>query len=158
MTTTEAAATTRSRQRVLATLAHREPDRVPIDFGSTAVTGIHVHCIAALRDHYALEKRPVKIHEPYQMLGIIEDDLQQALGLDVEGVFRRKTLFGFPIGDWKPWNFNGLEVLVPGAVRDRRRSQRRHGDLPGGRPRRAAERAHAPRLPLLRHHRPAGAD
>jgi uroporphyrinogen-III decarboxylase len=29
-------------------------------------------------------------------------------------VFGRKTMFGFPIGDWKPWRFNGLDVLVPG--------------------------------------------
>jgi hypothetical protein len=105
---------TPSRQRVLAALAHREPDQVPIDFGSTAVTGIHVHCIAALRDHYGLESRPVKIHEPYQMLGIVEPDLQEALGLDVEGVFPRDTLFGFPADGWKPWTFNGLDVLVPG--------------------------------------------
>ena len=107
-------ATTPSRQRVLDALAHRQPDQVPIDFGTTGTTGIHVHCVAALRDHYGLEKRPVKVHEPYQMLGLVDEDLKQALGLDVEGVYRRRTLFGFPVGDWKPWNFNGLEVLVPG--------------------------------------------
>ncbi len=115
MPTTDATMpTTPSRQRVLATLAHREPDRVPIDVGSTGVTGIHVSCVAALRDHYGLEKRPVRIHEPYQMLGLVEEDLQQALGLDVQGVFGRKTMFGFPLGGWKPWRFNGLDVLVPG--------------------------------------------
>lgn len=115
MPTTDAATpTTSSRQRVLAALAHRAPDRVPVDFGSTGVTGIHVSCVAALRDHYGLEKRPVKVHEPYQMLGLVEEDLQQALGIDVQGVFRRKTMFGFPVGDWKPWRFNGLDVLVPG--------------------------------------------
>jgi hypothetical protein len=115
MPTTDATTpTTPSRQRVLAALAHREPDRVPIDLGSTGVTGIHVSCVAALRDHYGLEKRPVKVHEPYQMLGLVEEDLQQALGVDVQGVFGRKTMFGFPIGDWKPWRFNGLDVLVPG--------------------------------------------
>ena len=42
---------------------------VPMDFGGTAVTGIHVSVVAALRDHYDLEKRPVKVIEPYQMLG-----------------------------------------------------------------------------------------
>ena len=115
MPTTDATTpTTPSRQRVLAALAHREPDRVPIDLGSTGVTGIHVSCVAALRDHYGLEQRPVKVHEPYQMLGLVEEDLQQALGVDVQGVFGRKTMFGFPIGDWKPWRFNGLDVLVPG--------------------------------------------
>jgi hypothetical protein len=112
--TDDAAPSAPSRQRVLTTLAHREPDRVPIDFGSTGVTGIHVHVVAALRDYYGLEHRPVKIHEPYQMLGLVEEDLQQALGLDVQGVFPPKTLFGFPTRDWKPWSFNGLDVLVPG--------------------------------------------
>ncbi len=106
--------TTRSRQRVLDTLAHRQPDRVPIDCGSTGVTGIHVTCVAELRDYYGLEKRPIKIHEPYQMLGLVEDDLQQAIGLDVEGVLPRSTMFGFPVDHWKPWRFNGRDVLVPG--------------------------------------------
>jgi hypothetical protein len=103
-----------SRQRVLTTLAHREPDAVPIDFGSTAVTGIHVSCVAALRDYYGLERRPVKVHEPYQMLGLVEEDLQQAMGIDTEGVFPRKTMFGFENRNWKPWRCqDGLEVLVP---------------------------------------------
>ena len=103
-----------SRERVLTALAHRPPDRVPLDFGSTAVTGIHVTCVSALRDHYGLEKRPVKVHEPYQMLGYIDEDLKAAMGIDTEGVYPRKTLFGFPADRWKPWQFLGLDVLVPG--------------------------------------------
>ncbi len=103
-----------SRERVLTSLQHSEPDAVPIDFGSTAVTGIHVSCVAALRDYYGLERRPVKVHEPYQMLGLVEEDLQQAMGIDTEGVFPRKTLFGFENRNWKPWRCqDGLEVLVP---------------------------------------------
>ena len=102
-----------SKQRVLTALNHQEPDHIPIDFGSTAVTGIHASCVAGLRQYYGLEHRPVKVHEPYQMLGLVEDDLQQAMGLDVEGVFPRKTMFGFENRGWKEWNFNGLEVLVP---------------------------------------------
>jgi hypothetical protein len=86
---------------------------VPIDFGSTGVTGMHATCVAGLREYFGLEKRPVKIHEPYQMLGLLEEDLQSALGLDVEGVFPRKTMFGFSNHDWKPWRMpDGLEVLV----------------------------------------------
>lgn len=102
-----------SKERVLAALNHRQPDRVPIDFGSTGVTGMHATCVDGLRKYFGLENRPVKIHEPYQMLGLIEDDLQSALGLDVEGVFPRKTMFGFANHDWKPWRMpDGLEVLV----------------------------------------------
>ena len=101
-----------SRKRVIDALNHRQPDRVPIDFGGTSVTGIHVSCVAALRDYYGLEHRPVKVHEPYQMLGLPDEDLKQAMGIDVDGVFRRKTMFGFPNENWRQWDFNGLEVLV----------------------------------------------
>ncbi|MGB7762623.1 MAG: uroporphyrinogen decarboxylase family protein [Bryobacteraceae bacterium] len=101
------------KERVLAVLNHRQPDRLPIDFGSTGVTGMHASCVAALRRHFGLENRPVKVHEPYQMLGLLEEDLQTALGLDVEGVFPPKTMFGFSNHDWKLWRMpDGLEVLV----------------------------------------------
>jgi hypothetical protein len=108
----QAAAT--SRARLLAALSHRQPDRIPIDFGGTAVTGVHASCVAALRDYYGLEKRPVRVHEPFQMLALIDEDLRGAMGVDVTGVFARSTMFGFPIERWKSWSFNGLEVLVPG--------------------------------------------
>ena len=101
------------RERVRAALDHRPPDRVPLDLGGTATSGVHVSCVAALRDHYGLEKRPVKVHEPYQMLGWIDEDLKRALGIDVEAVTPPKTMFGFPNQNWKPWRTpQGLEVLV----------------------------------------------
>jgi hypothetical protein len=104
---------TNRREKTMAVVAHKGGP-VPIDFGSTGVTGMHCSCVAELREHYGLEKRPVKVHEPYQMLGLIEEDLQEAMGVDVTGVFARGTLFGFPIDEgWKPLLFNGQEVLVP---------------------------------------------
>jgi hypothetical protein len=99
-------------ERLIDTLNHKQPDRIPIDFGGTPTTGIHVSCVAALRDHYGLEKRPVRVHEPYQMLGLVDEDLQNAMGLDVVCVYPRGTLFGFPEDEWKSWQLNGLEVLV----------------------------------------------
>jgi hypothetical protein len=108
-----------SRDRLRTALEHREPDRIPLDFGSTSVTGMHVSCVAALRDYYGLDRGPVKVHEPGQMLGLVEDDLRAAMGIDVTGVFPRKTKFGFPSAGWKEWNFRGLEVLVPGDFRTR---------------------------------------
>ncbi len=102
-----------SRNRVKKALNHQQPDQIPIDFGSTGVTGMHVYAVAALRDYYGLEKRPVKVHEPYQMLGLLEPDLQETIGVDVEGIFGNSTLFGFSNENWKPWRMpNGLEVLV----------------------------------------------
>jgi hypothetical protein len=77
--------TSLSRERLASALNHKQPDRIPIDFGGSSVTGIHASCVAALRDYYGLEKRPVRIHEPSQMLGQVDDDLKDALGVDVVG-------------------------------------------------------------------------
>jgi hypothetical protein len=48
------------------------------------------------------------------MLGLIEADLQEAMGIDTEGAFRRETMFGYRNQNWKPWRFQGLDVLVGG--------------------------------------------
>ena len=103
---------TASRERLVAALSHKEPDSIPIDFGGTSVTGIHVSCVAALRDYFGLERRPVRVHEPFQMLGLLDEDLLDAMELDVVGTFPRNTMFGFPTDKWKTWQLNGLEVLV----------------------------------------------
>lgn len=104
-----------SYERVLASLNHHQPDKVPVDFGATPVTGMHVRIVSALRDHFGLEKRIVKAYEPYQMLGLVEADLQEALGVDVEGVSAYETMFGYPNKNWKPWQFHdGFTVLVSG--------------------------------------------
>jgi hypothetical protein len=76
-----------------------------------------VSCVAALRDYYGLEKRLVKVHEPYQMLGWVDEDLAAALGIDTVGVVPRDNMFGFPNEKWKEWNFRGLQVLVPEKFR-----------------------------------------
>ncbi|MBI4910816.1 MAG: methyltransferase [Acidobacteria bacterium] len=104
-----------SRERVLAALNHTQPDRIPVDFGATSVTGMHVSVVAALRHRLGLEHRPVKIWEPGQMLGWLDDDLKDALGIDVEAIFPRKANYGLILDNWKPFRmYDGLEVLVPG--------------------------------------------
>jgi len=104
-----------SRERVRTTLAHREPDRVPVDFGGTTVTGMHALVVERLRAHYGLERRPVTVPVPYNMLGLIEDDLAMAMGLDLIGVLSRNTIYGYPNENWKefrtPW---GQVVLISG--------------------------------------------
>ena len=105
-----------SRERIAATLDHREPDRVPVDVGASPTTGIHVSRVYALRQALGLDApgTPVKVTEPYQMLGEVAPDLMDALGIDVVGLEGTATLFGFRNEGWKPWTlFDGTPVLVP---------------------------------------------
>jgi len=109
---------TTSRERVEAALNHKTADRLPLDLGSSGVTGMHVSSVYALRQRLGLDTpgTPVKVIEPYQMLGEIAPDLMEALGVDVVGLWRRRGLFGFENKDWKPWTFfDGTPLLVPGA-------------------------------------------
>ncbi len=107
------------RERVLCALDHREPDRVPVDLGATAVTGIHVSALGRLRRAVlgpSAAASPLRVHEPYQMLGLVDREVRDALGLDVVGVTPRRTMFGFECRDWKPLTlFDGTECEVPGG-------------------------------------------
>ena len=103
-----------SKERVNESLNHKQTDKVAIDFGSTSVTGIHVLAVEKLRNYYGLGKRTIKVIEPYQMLGEVDNELKSVLGIDTTGVFPRYTMFGFPNEGWKIFKtFWGQEVLVP---------------------------------------------
>ncbi len=105
-----------SRERVDMALNHLEPDRVPLDLGGSNVTSMHVSSVYQLRQALELDApgTPVKVVEPFQMLGEIGDDLLDALAVDVVGVNGRNTMFGFPNENWRSWTtFDGTPVLVP---------------------------------------------
>ena len=111
-----------SRQRVEAALNHQQPDHVPLDLGASAVTGMHVSGVYKLRQALKLDKpgTPVKVDEPYQMLGQVEPDLLDTLGVDVVGLGGPTNMFGFENKDWKPWTtHDGTPVLVPGCFNTR---------------------------------------
>ncbi len=117
----------RSKELLQVTLSHRQPDRIPVDFGSTGVTGIHVRSIENLRNYYGLEYRPVKVTRPYQMLGEIEEDLLDIMGVDVRGLKSPRNEFGIENTNWKEFRtFWGQVVLVPG---DFNTTTDRNGDL-----------------------------
>lgn len=105
-----------SRERVTLALMHQEADRVPLDLGGSNVTAMNVSVVYGLRQALGLDApgTPVKVIEPYQMLGETADDLLDALGVDVIPLRARKTMFGFMNENWKPWTaFDGTPVLVP---------------------------------------------
>ena len=105
-----------SRERIRSVLAHKQPDKLPVDFGSSQATGIHVHIVYKLRQYYGLDKpgTPVKVIEPYQMLGEIADDLKDVMGVDVAILEGRGTFFGYNKKDWKEWKLkDDTPILVP---------------------------------------------
>jgi hypothetical protein len=105
-----------SRERVALALDHKEADRVPLDLGGSATTGMQVSIVYALRQALRLDPpgTPVKVVEPYQMLGEIAPDLMDALGIDVVGLGKPTNMFGFRNENWKPWTMaDGTPVLVP---------------------------------------------
>jgi uroporphyrinogen-III decarboxylase len=104
-----------SKQNFVKTVNHQQPDKVVVDFGSAPVTGIHAVIVEKLREYYGLEKKPVKIIEPYQMLGELDADLIREMNIDVIGLGGEKNMFGIPNKDWKLHKtFWGQEVLFPG--------------------------------------------
>ncbi len=104
-----------SRTRLHETLNHKEPDRIPVDFGGTGVTGVHAKVVEGLRNHFGLEWKPVTVIEPYQMLGEIDEDLLELMEIDVVGLYGKKNLFGIVNNRWKEFKtWWGQVVLLPG--------------------------------------------
>lgn len=76
-----------SRERILTTLNHREPDRIPFDLGSTQVTGIHVVAYQRLRAYLGLPRVTPTLCDVIQQLALPDDDVIERLGVDVRGLF-----------------------------------------------------------------------
>lgn len=72
-----------SRERVLTALNHKEPDRVPIDFGGTTPTGIAGMAYNRLKSYLGIEVGKTQIYDVIQQLAISEPSVREAMGADV---------------------------------------------------------------------------
>jgi uroporphyrinogen decarboxylase len=100
-----------SRQRVLAALNHKQPDRVPIDFSGHRSSGIAAIAYARLRRHLGLAERPIRVYDMVQQLAIVDEDVLDLFGVDVVEMGR-----GFLTGDsqWKDWVLpDGTPCQIP---------------------------------------------
>ena len=104
------------RERLIKTLNHETPDRLCVDLGAGGQTGIGATALHHLNQAVLPGNNEiVKIIEPYQMLGEVEEPLRKKLQLDVVGIPGPSTLFGFRNENWKPFIMpDGTKVLVPG--------------------------------------------
>ena len=103
-----------SRERIKRAVNHQVPDRIPLDLGSTLVTGIQASPYAKLRKALGLKEKPVKVIDPFQILAEVEPEVREKLGVDTIGLWLPTNIFGFKNENWKPWRlFDGTKVMVP---------------------------------------------
>jgi len=90
-----------SRERVLAALNHREPERVPVDFSGHRSSGIMAIAYARLRDYLELPKQPIRVYDPVQQLAIVDEDVLQRFGVDTLELGRAFALEEKWWADWR---------------------------------------------------------
>ncbi len=106
-----------SRQRLQRTLEHKPVDQLCFDLGAGGQTGMGVCAVHRLRESlFGKSDHRVKVSEPFQMLGEIDEELRKAIGADVVGVHPPCDMFGLRQEGWKTFTMpvDGTEVLVPG--------------------------------------------
>ncbi len=96
-----------SRERVVATLNHKEPDRVPIDVGGTEVTSIHGVAYNALKRHMGLHDGATRLHHVYMQTATVEEPVRARFHGDIVRI-------GFEPKAWKTSTlFDGSPCEVP---------------------------------------------
>jgi len=100
-----------SRERVLAALNHKEPDRVPIDLSGHRSSGIAAMAYARLRHYLGLPKKPIRVYDPVQQLAIVDEDVLQRFQVDTIELGRA---FALEDKHWAEWTLpDGTPCLMP---------------------------------------------
>lgn len=72
----------KSRERVLAALNHKEPDRIPIDLGSTIVSSITKKAYEKLRMYLGLGTDDIRVFDHVQGLPYLHEDILEEFSID----------------------------------------------------------------------------
>lgn len=86
-----------SRERVLTSIGHRQPDRVPLDLGATPSSGISAIAYNRLKVHMGIHTGHTRVYDVVQQVVQVEDELIDRLGVDVLDVGRA---FNTSKNDW----------------------------------------------------------
>lgn len=87
-----------SRERVIAALEHREPDRVPLDLGSSHNCGIHIDAYKQLRSYLGIRG----VYEPHFVCHIQQSVCPEEKVLERFGIDTRPITYRKP----KNWEYN----------------------------------------------------
>lgn len=102
-----------SRKRILTTLKHQEPDRVPVDLNGTAATAIAAIAYNKLAPQLGIDDPP-RIYDPYQLIAEPAPAMLEKFGSDTAPV--PLPIPGLDLADpqWKLWSLpDGSQGLVP---------------------------------------------
>ncbi|NLF37339.1 MAG: methyltransferase, partial [Clostridiaceae bacterium] len=77
-----------SRERILTSINHKEPDHVPLDLGSTPSSNISAIAYNNLKKHLGINTGHTRIYDVVQQLAQPEDDILQRFGVDVLDIGR----------------------------------------------------------------------
>jgi len=103
-----------SRERVLLSLKHKEPDRVPVDLDGMRSTGIHAIAYNELKRYLDFEDKTVRIYDLSQQLGEVDEETRKLFNIDVVALKGLYTSFGCRIDKWKSFPmFPDGEYYVP---------------------------------------------
>ena len=88
-----------SRDRILAAIEHRQPDRVPVDFGATPSSGISAIAYGNLKRHLGLAQGQTRIYDVVQQLAQPEEFMLEQFGVDAIDIGRA---FNTEDSAWQP--------------------------------------------------------
>lgn len=99
-----------SRERVLAAINHRIPDKIPIDFGATPSTGISAIAYSRLKKHLGISVGKTKVYDVVQQLAEPEPMILDRFGVDVLDVGRA---FNRSDENWYEFTLHGERLHYP---------------------------------------------
>lgn len=79
------------RERVRASITHHQPDKVPVDFGSTNVTTIHIQAYKNLINRLNIKDENIQIMDYMQQLVVPCEKLLSYLNVDTRGIKLRSS-------------------------------------------------------------------
>jgi len=75
-----------SRDRVITALNHKIPDRIPLDLGSSFVTGIAKNAYIKLMNHLGKKVDTAEFYDVLQQIVTVNDEFLCDLGVDIRGL------------------------------------------------------------------------
>ncbi len=102
------------RERVLAAVAHKEPDRVPVDLGAMRSTGISAIAYGRLKNLLGFRHGRTRVYDVVQQLALPEPEILDFAGADVIDLGRAWLTAD---ADWKDWTLpDGSPAELPATA------------------------------------------